>query len=509
MGQGYILAHDLGTSGNKATLYDLDGNLHVSSFYGYETYYPKTNWVEQSPEDWWKAVCVSTKELLEKSGVSKKEVQCVCFSAQMMGCLPVDDKGNPLRKTIIWADLRSVEQTKLIEDRIGIEKMYSITGHRISPAYSVEKILWVKDNQPEIYNKTYRMLHAKDFIIHKLTGNFVTDYSDASGMNLLDLNKKVWSDEIIDTIELRKDILPELHASTDIAGTVTKAVCDEVGLLEGTPVVIGGGDGSCAAAGAGVVEKGSAYNVIGSSSWIGLATEQPIYDKSMKTFNWVHLDKNLYSPCGTMQSAGYSYSWLKNTLCGLEIFEARENGISPYDIINTKIENSKPGANNLLFLPYLLGERSPRWNPDAKGAFVGLKITHTNDDIYRSVLEGVTFNLKVILDAFTDHTPINEMIVIGGGAKGGVWLQILADIWQKPVIVPAYLEEATSMGAAVCGGVGIGAFSNFTVAKKFNKIVKEIKPREEYKGLYNDLYSIFNKSYEALIPIYSELARLG
>ncbi|MGE5581076.1 MAG: xylulokinase [Bacillota bacterium] len=508
MKQQYILAHDLGTSGNKATLYDLDGQLLTSSFYEYDTFYPKNNWVEQDSEDWWKAVCISTRNLIEKAGISKADILCISFSGQMMGCLPVDKAGNPLRKTIIWADLRSVKQAAFMEDAVGMETVYKITGHRISPAYSAAKILWVKDNQPEIYNKTYKILHAKDYIIYKLTGKFVTDYSDASGTNLLNLEQKDWSETILNAIGLQRGILPELHPSTDIAGKVTKEAAAEVGLLEGTPVVIGGGDGSCAATGAGVVEKGSAYNVIGSSSWIALATETPIFDPGMRTFNWVHLDQNLFSPCGTMQSAGYSYSWLKNTLCGLEINQAKAENVSPYEIINQLIEKSKPGANNVLFLPYLLGERSPRWNPDAKGAFLGLKVTTTKEEIYRSVLEGVTFNLKIILDIFNQFSPIDEVIVIGGGARSKIWMQILADIWQKPVLVPQFLEEATSMGAAICGGVAIGAFNDFKVIKNFNKVVHTVKPRPEYQAMYDQLFAIFNQTYEALVPVYANLAKL-
>jgi xylulokinase len=508
MKKQYILAHDLGTSGNKATLYDLNGQLITSSFYEYETLYPKTNWVEQDPADWWKAVCISTRNLIEKAGITKQDILCICFSGQMMGCLPVDKSGNPLRKTIIWADLRSVKQAAFIEEAVGMANVYQTTGHRISPAYSAAKILWVKDNQPEIYHQTYKILHAKDYIIYKLTGKFVTDYSDASGMNLLDLKRKDWSEPIFNAIGLKRDMLPELHPSTDIAGVVTREVAAEAGLLEGTPVVIGGGDGSCAATGAGVVEKGSAYNVIGSSSWIALATETPIFDPEMRTFNWVHLDQNLFSPCGTMQSAGYSYSWLKNTLCGLEINQAKAENISPYDIINQLIEKSKPGANNILFLPYLLGERSPRWNPDAKGIFLGLKVTTTKEDMYRSVLEGVAFNLKIILDTFNHFNPIDEVIVIGGGARSKTWLQILADIWQKPVLVPQFLEEATSMGAAICGGVAIGAFKDFKTVKNFNKITQTMKPRPEYQETYNQLFTIFNQTYEALVPVYANLAKL-
>ncbi|MCX7711081.1 MAG: xylulokinase [Clostridia bacterium] len=501
----FILAHDLGTSGNKATLYDFEGRLRSSTVYEYPTYYPGPNCVEQDPEDWWKAVCVSTRELIEKAGINKKDISCITFSAQMMGCLPVDKQGNPLRKTIIWADTRSVKQAEQMEKGIGMEAVYRITGHRVSASYSVEKLLWVKDNEPENYKRIYKVLHAKDYIIFKLTGKMVTDYSDASGMNLYDINKKEWSDEIIDSIGIERGMLPDVHPSTDIAGGITQEAAGEIGLLAGTPVVIGGGDGCCAAAGAGVSEEGKTYNVVGSSSWIATASKMPVFDESMRTFNWIHLDPALYSPCGTMQTAGYSFNWLKNTLCGLEVLLAKERSINPYVLIDEKINESVPGANNLLFLPYLLGERSPRWNPDAKGAFVGLKMTHTNSDIYRSVLEGVAFNLKVILDIFNSFKPVDEVIVIGGGAKGKVWMRILADIWQRKILVPEYLEEATSMGAAICGGAGIGVFKDFMVINKFNPVKTVIEPRPEFSETYNRLYEVFNEAYEALVPIYSRL----
>lgn len=503
---GYILAHDLGTSGNKATLYDFEGNLRSSTLYEYGTYYPDINWVEQDPEDWWRAVCVSTKELLEKSGIDRKDIFCITFSGQMMGCLPVDREGRPLRKSIIWADQRGVKQAERMEKLLGMESVYGITGHRISASYSAAKLLWIKDNEPELYKKTYKILHAKDYIIYMLTGRFVTDYSDASGMNLFDIGEKNWSEDIIRAVGIEKDMLPDVRPSTDIVGRITNGAAMATGLLEGTPVVIGGGDGCCAAVGAGVVEEGRTYNVVGSSSWIALVTKKPIFDKQMRTFNWIHLDPELYSPCGTMQTAGYSMNWLKNTLCGLEIKEAAEKGISPYRLIDEKVLNSPPGANHLLFLPYLLGERSPRWNPDARAAFIGLKMTSTSQDIYRAVLEGVGYNLKAIMDIFNAEVPINEVIMIGGGAKGSVWLQILADIWQKTLLVPQYLEEATSMGAAICGGVGIGVFQNFKVIHRFNPVKSEIQPRPEYKEIYDKLYNIFNKAYDAMMPIYRELS---
>ncbi len=502
----YILAHDLGTSGNKATLYRLDGTLMGSMVADYPTYYPNDGWVEQNADDWWGAVCSSTRALLERTGIAPADVACISFSAQMMGCLLVDGKGAPLRNMLIWADTRSAEQERYMLERVEPERGYRITGHRLSASYSAAKLLWVRDNQPELYAKAYKMLHAKDYIVFKLTGEFTTDYSDASGTNLLDIGKKQWSQELLDAFEIRPDLLPELFPSTHTAGGVSAQAARETGLLESTPVVIGGGDGSCACVGAGVVRPGKAYNVVGSSSWISMAARAPYFDPQMRTFNWVHLDENLYTPCGTMQAAGYSYAWFRDTLGGEERAAAKLMGMSAYDVLNRGAELAGPGANGVLFLPYLLGERSPLWDHNARGAFIGLGISSTKGDMARAVLEGVGYNLKTILDILEQYDKIEDVIMIGGGTKGRLWLQILSDIWQKPLSVPRYLEEATSMGAAICGGVGIGAYPDFTVAEQLNRPVDFLSPDPSKAGMYETAYGFFRRAYDRLKPLYQDMA---
>lgn len=509
MREKFILAHDLGTTGNKASLYDHNGTVLASSFYGYGVDYPKTNWVEQNPEDWWQAVCVSTRQLLMKSRISPEDIACISFSGQMMGCVAVDRNVRPLRSALIWADMRAEEEAKVIIDRVGSDQTYKITGHRASSSYSGAKILWVRNHQPEIFSKVHKFLHAKDFIVARLTGNFVTDYSDASGMNLYDLQKRDWSDIILDAIELDRDLLPELHQSSDVVGEVTTTIAEEVGLAAGTPVVIGGGDGSCAAAGAGVVREGSAYNYIGSSSWIGIATKEPVFDPAQRTFNWAHLVPDMFSPTGTMQAAGGSYQWLRDQFCHQEKISSAELGLNPYDLMNLQAMKSVPGANNLLFLPYLMGERAPRWNPDARGVYFGLTVKHDRADIIRATLEGITFNLNVILNAFLEQGANVEAIrVIGGGAKGRLWRQIMADVYNRPILRPALLDEATSFGAAVAGGVGVGIFKDFSIAEELTPIVETLNPDPSVQEKYQELYALFNELYEALVPIYTKLADL-
>jgi xylulokinase len=502
----YLLAHDLGTSGNKATLFSTDGKLVKSVIYPYATNYFNSNWAEQDPNDWWKAVCSTTHQILE--GFDKNQVAAISFSGQMMGCLCVDKNGEPLRNSIIWADQRSVKEAAFIGERIENQRFYKITGHRISPSYSLQKLLWIKNNEPEIYANTYKMLNSKDYIIYKLTNQFVTDFSDASSTNLLDLNTYKWSDELISITGIDGDKLPQLKKSTDVIGGVTAEAAAATGLAIGTPVVCGGGDGLCAAVGAGCVKEGATYSIVGSSSWISLTTEKPIYDPQMRTFNWAHIVPGYVTPCGTMQTAGVAYSWLKNQICTSESREAEEKGINPYEIINREIEKSPAGANGILFLPYLLGERSPRWNPNARGAFIGLTVEHKREDILRSVLEGITLNLNIILNVFKQHADIKEMTVIGGGAKGKVWRQIMADVYNVNIKTPNYLEEATSMGAAVAGGVGVGIFKDFEVINNFIRIDDIQVPIKINHAKYNQLSPIFDDCYFSLVDVYEKLAAL-
>lgn len=505
----YIIAHDLGTTGNKATLYDREGKLVGAVFYGYETEYAHMGWAEQNPEDWWKAVCGSTQQLLQETHVNKDDIACITFSGQMMGAVPLDKDARPLRNAIIWADQRALEQEKWIQKRVSFEDMYQITGHRLSASYSLEKILWIRDNQPDIYDATHRFVHAKDSIVARLTGNFVTDPSDASSMNIYDLQTGDWSAKILDAVDVSVSKLPDIKQSIEVVGEVLPTVADEVGVKAGTPVVIGGGDGACAAAGAGVIHEGSAYNYVGSSSWIAISTPDPIFDPDYRTFTFGHVIPDMVMPTGTMQAAGASYQWTRDQLALFEKETAERLGISSYELINLEIDKVEAGGDGLFYLPYLMGERSPRWNPHARGGFIGLTIRHTRAHMLRAVLEGITMNLRVILDAFRNQgTQIDDMRVIGGGASGRIWNQIMADMYGMPVHRLAILEEATSMGAALVGGVGVGLYPDFSMIETMNEIASTVTPNTATQAVYDKMYPIFNQLYDALVPVYDEIAKL-
>jgi xylulokinase len=416
----------------------------------------------------------------------------------MMGAVAVDANCRPVRDAIIWADQRSAREIERVAERIDPQRVYALSGHRLSPSYSAAKMLWLKEHELDSYGQTFKFLQAKDFLVGHLTGVFGTDPSDASGTNLYDLERGDWSDELVDAFGIPREKLPDIYRSTEVVGEVRPVVADETGLAVGTPVVIGGGDGSCAATGAGVIREGLAYNYIGASSWIAIATPRPILDPEMRTFTWAHLVPGMFSPCGTMQAAGGSYQFARDLLADSEKIVAESLGTSAYELMNQELLRSPPGARGLVFLPYLIGERSPRWNPDARGAFIGLTNRHRRPDLLRAVLEGVTLNLRIILEAFTQGAAIETLRVIGGGARSAVWNQIMADVFGIPVHRLTLLEEATSMGAAAAGGVGAGIWRDFSKVDEMVQIASEAKPRAEVRALYDELSGIFDESYAAL-----------
>ncbi|MGD0090003.1 MAG: xylulokinase [Planctomycetota bacterium] len=503
----YLLAHDLGTSGNKATLYTLAGKLAASRTCAYDTHYFNGNWAEQNPQDWWRAICESTRALMQ--GVNPAEVAVVALSGQMMGCTIVDKQGRSLRPSILYCDQRAGKQAGQILARISQKDFYAIVGHRVSPSYSIEKLMWIRENEPDLYARTHKTLCAKDYINFLLTGRFATDFSDASGTNAFDLNTMQWSQKIIELAGVDRGMFPEALASTAILGTVTSQAAQATGLREGTPVAVGGGDGSCAGVGVGCIKPGTAYNYLGSSSWVALTVEKPIVDAQMRTMNWAHCVPGYLHPSGTMQTAGSSYSWLKNTLCEVELQAAKAQGLSPYVLIDRAVQNTPPGANGLIFLPYMLGERTPWWNPEARGAFIGLNLASKREDMLRAVMEGITLNLGLIVNIFRQHVPIDAVTVIGGGAKSAVWRQMMADIYDCRVQSLNFLEEATSMGAAVIGGVGVGEFKSFDVIDRFISVEHVAKPDPDSRERYRRLMPVFEKSYRALVDVYADLAQLA
>lgn len=510
-----ILAHDLGTTGNKATLFAVDGSTVASFFAAYDTHYAQPNWAEQDAHAWQAALFESTQRLVkaaQEAGYSAVDVAVVSFSGHMNGALLLDAAGAPQRPAIIWADQRAVAQAELIRERCGEAEVYRLTGNRISPAYTAAKLLWIKQHQPEIYRRTRWVVQGKDYAAFLFSGVIATDFSDASLTLLLDLAGRRWAETLLEQMELDAALLPPIFPSAQVIGQVTAQAAAATGLRAGTPVVIGGGDGACATVGAGAVRPGDAYNYIGSSSWVALTTTQPVLDPARRTFNLAHLDPALNVALGAMQTAGGAFDWFERLLrCDREAEPL-------YADLDAEAASVAPGANGLLFLPYLLGERSPHWNPRARGAFVGLAMPDGRGELARAVLEGVAFNLRAILEILVDANKTFEVSqnreglrsvrLIGGGGKSALWRQILADVYDLPVEQLNLPANATALGAAIAGGVGVGLYPGYDVAQTLAPVARVDRPNPATRSRYAALYALFQQSYAALEAIFGQLAAL-
>jgi xylulokinase len=511
----FLLAHDLGTTGNKATLFAADGSMVASAFAAYDTRYAQPNWAEQDASDWQAALFESTQRLVtaaQEAGHSAADVAVVSFSGHMNGALLVDAAGAPLRPAIIWADQRAASQAEMMRERCGEAEVYQLTGNRVSPAYTAAKLLWIQQHQPEIYRHTRWVLQAKDYAAFLFSGVIATDFSDASLTLLLDLAGRRWAEPLLEQLGLDAALLPPIFPSAQVIGEVTAQAAAATGLRVGTPVVIGGGDGACATVGAGAVRPGDAYNYIGSSSWVALTTPHPVLDPARRTFNLAHLDPALNVALGAMQTAGGAFDWFERLLrCDREAEPL-------YAELDAEAANVAPGANGLLFLPYLLGERSPHWNPLARGAFVGLAMPDGRGELARAVLEGVAFNLRAILEILVGASKTFEVSenleslrgirLIGGGGKSALWRQILADVYGMPVDQVELPANATALGAAIAGGVGVGLYPDYGVAQTLAPVTRIDQPNPDTQARYAALYALFQQSYTALEPIFEHLAML-
>jgi xylulokinase len=515
MEEQVILAHDLGTTGNKASLYNLDGDLIKSCYHSYTTFYPHPSWVEQTPESWWQALIHSTHEVLSTAQISPSEIIGLSFSGQMMAGIPVDQEGKVLQKNVmIWADYRSGPQAQAVKEKIGWETFYHTTGAGMEiPLYPIAKILWIKENLPEIYKQTYKFLGAKDVLIQRLTGRFVTDYSDASNTGLFDIHRKEWSAEIIREVGIELDKLSdEVLPSHTVVGRVSKRAAAETGLLEGTPVILGGGDVACAALGAGVVQKGSAYNYIGSASWLAVASPKPIFNNQMRPFTLCHVVPNRYVVQLAMFSAGVAFEWIRDQICWMENSYAQHRGLDAYEVMTEEAAASVAGAHGLLFLPNMRPGGAPHNNLNDRGALVGLTLAHKRDDILRAVLEGITFNIRLMCEAMEEQVgiPFTELRMIGGGSKSALWRDIEANVLNKKILTLSAHQEANSMGAAIITGVALGSYKNFEEGVQiYVKERETVAPKEEMVKIYERQYPLFNCAYSALCPVNDDINRMN
>jgi|SRR5579871_1811045 len=500
----YLLAHDLGTTGDKATLFDAEGRLLASAFAPYPTHYPRPGWAEHTPEDWWDAVCLSSRQLLAQVPEAQNHLAAVGFSAMMNGCLLVDSRGNALRPALIHADIRSADLCTRIASEVGEAYVCQLTGNRLAPYFTLGKLAWLAEHEPESMARARWCVQTKDYLIGRLTGVFgVTDRSDASLTGCFAMERGAWAEDLVAAGGFPLRLLPEVRASTAVVGTITSAASAATGLPAGLPVVLGGGDGACATAGAGAVRANDAYHYLGGTSWVAAVTQGYRPDPTQRVSVLCALDPAQYVVYGTVQSAGSSVDWFQSAVGTGEHGEGEDD----FEALERLAAAAPAGSNGLFFLPYLQGERSPIWDANARGVYFGLTQAHGRAELARATMEGVAFALAGNLAALEDLGLAPESVrVLGGGMRYAIWRRIFAAVYNRPLRLMARLSEATSCGAAMAAAVGIGLYPDFAAAApKFAPLAEEERPDPATAALYARALPFFKALYPALAERFSAL----
>ena len=489
----YLLGMDVGTSSLKTVLFDENTNIISSASAEYPLYQPEPSWAQQMPNDWWEAAKNTIKEVLK--AVNPEDVKGVGITGQMHGLVLLDENGEPLCPSIIWCDQRTKAQCDEITEKVGAERLIEITCNPALTGFTASKLLWVRENWPDVYKKAKHMMLPKDYIRYKLTGEFATEVTDASGTQLLDIEKRQWSDEVVEKLGIDKEILPKLYESQDVTGHVTAKASNDTGLPVGTPVAGGAGDQAAAAVGCGIVKTGEASLTLGSSGVIFAHTDKPLKDKLGRVHTFCHAVPGKWHVMSVTQGAGVSQKWFKDNFCQKEKEIAKEQGIDVYSLLYKEMDKIPVGSLGLVFLPYLMGERSPILDPDAKGVFYGITAAHNVYHMWRSVAEGVVMSqldcYKVLQEMGIQPSRIR---MCGGGAKNPIFRQMYADSFGIPMAVTES-PEAGALGVAILAGVCAGIYPDVETACDMIKCSQEQLPGNKD---YSDLYKRYKKLYSCL-----------
>lgn len=500
----YLLGIDIGTTGAKAVIVNLAGQLISKGYDEYPISIPRMNWAEQDPNTWWKAAIKSIKEAVKKANISQFDIAGIGLSSQTNSPTFLDKNGKPLRPSILWMDGRAEPQAVWVREKIGEETIHRMTGVKIAPFYSVYKILWVKNEQPEIYKKCKVILQPKDYIGFKLTGECVLDVALASSSGFTDIKQRSYANELLDELGLSLEKLPNLVSPSDIIGEVTKEAAEATELAEGTPVIAGSGDVMTNAIGSGVIEKGQAYNKIATAADLAVCVDHPVFDRKFRFVSYVHALPEKWILMGGSGEA-VCYRWFRDKFCQLETVIAKQLSNDPYEIMDKEAERVPPGSHNLVFLPYLTGVRSPIWDSNARGVFFGISLNHGKEHFIRSIMEGVAYSIRHRIDIIEKelNIPINEVRVVGGGARSAIWRRIMVDVYGKQIIFPKG-EELECLGAVILASLGIKLYKNANEAcSKLIAIADPIKPNEENHEKYEKLFQIYVSLYEKLKDIFT------
>ncbi|MFW9841283.1 MAG: xylulokinase [Candidatus Thorarchaeota archaeon] len=497
-----VLAIDAGTTGVRSMFFDKSGKVLGSAYAEYTSHYPSPSWVEQDAESWWMQSCETIKKALSKTGLDSERVIGISVTNQRETIVPVGQDGQPLRRAIVWQDRRTVPQCDWIEKEITQDAVYSTTGLTVDPYFSAPKILWIKENEQQIFEKTHKFLLVHDYLIYRLSDEFVTDYSNASRTMLFDIRKADWSDKMTDGFGIAREKLPSTVESGKKVGELTGRAAKATGLKEGTSVIAGGGDQQCAALGVGVVREGMLKSTTGTGTFLLSHSKTIRLDPGLRVLCSRHVVPDSFVVEASMFTTGSALKWFRDNLGLEEVTAADEKGVDPYEILTEEASTIPPGSEGVIHIPHFVGAGAPNWNPHARGIFAGLALGHTRAHIIRAILEGVSYEIRTNVEVMRElGLPSREVRVTGGAARSETWMQIQANVLRTPVI-RTQMEEATAVGAAILAFKGVGVFRSVAqAAEEMVLTLPPLQPTKETLDVYQSGYNTFKSLYSAISGI--------
>ena len=494
----YLLGIDLGAQSAKVALINAEGVLLDLSQVSYEIEHPHPTWAEENPELWWQAFQQGLDDVFLRSSVRKSEIAGIGVSNMCPSLVALDKEGAPLRPAILYLDRRSIAQTEQIIGRYGLDEIFSRVGNRVAAGtISITSMLWLKEHEPDVYRQTHVFGHANTFLASRLTKQFAMDWTNASFTGIFDTGgRRDWHFDMVDELNLSRDKLPQALPSPALVGKVSPEAAGLTGLASGTPVAIGGADTACSALGCGITEPGQAFETSGTSDVISVCSDQPKFD--IRLMNRCHVVPDRWLLMGAMVAPGAAYQWFREQFGLHEKEICAKLGIRAYEVMDLEAAKSPPGANGVIFLPYLAGERSPIWDPYARGLFFGFSLSTTRGDFIRAILEGTAYGLRQNVEIVEEGLgyPIEAFQTVGGGAKGDVWNQIKADVMNKAV-GPMNIKETAVLGAAMLGGIAAGVYDDYRDAVKqaAASSSQTFTPNPPLYPLYTELFDVYKALY--------------
>ena len=493
----YLLGIDIGTSACKIAIFNREGQVLSTANGDYPVYYPQPGWAEQNPEEWWSAVCGAIKEALNKGNIDPKQIAGVGIDGQSWSAIAVDKEGKVLTRTPIWMDTRAQDICEELNEKIGADNIFALSGNSLQPSYATAKIIWYQRNMPKVYEKIDKILQSNSYIAYRLTGVMSQDVSQGYGFHCFDMHTGVWNDEMCEKLGIPRSFLPEIYACHEVVGTVTEEASKECGLMVGTPVVAGGLDAACGTLGTGVIHNGETQEQGGQAGGMSICTDT--YTADARLILSYHVVPNCWLLQGGTTGGGGVMRWLEREFADFEREEGKRVGKSSLQLFNEEAEVVSAGSDGVVFLPYMSGERSPIWDPQAKGVFYGLDFSKTKGHFIRAAMEGVAFSLKHNLDIAKEAgAEVKVLRAMGGSANSLLWTQIKSDVTGKPIVVPSS-DTATTLGAAILAGVGVGIYADFEEAVALTVENKRFhEPNAEHAKVYEKNYEIYLELYKNL-----------